>query len=48
VAIWALNYNARENLVFDAGFNRGLTNTSTHWEAFAGFTYLLPKNVLRQ
>jgi hypothetical protein len=40
--LWALNYNARHNLVFDAGFNRGLTSTSTHWEIFTGFTYLLP------
>jgi hypothetical protein len=40
--LWALNYNARNNLVFDGGFNRGLTSTSTRWEVFAGFTYLLP------
>jgi hypothetical protein len=40
--LWALGYTARKNLVFDAGFNRGLTGTSTHWEAFVGFTYLLP------
>jgi hypothetical protein len=40
--LWALGYAARKNLVFDAGFNRGLTSTSTHWEAFVGFTYLLP------
>ncbi len=40
--LWALGYTARKNLVFDAGFNRGLTSTSTHWEAFVGFTYLLP------
>src|SRR6266403_2330878 len=31
--LWALNYNARKNLVVDGGFNRGLTNTSTRWEA---------------
>ena len=43
--LWALNYNARKNLVFDGGFNRGLTSTSTRWEAFAGFTYLLPHKV---
>jgi hypothetical protein len=24
------------------GFNRGLTSTSTRWEVFVGFTYLLP------
>jgi hypothetical protein len=40
--LWALSYAARKTLVFDAGFNRGLTSTSTHWEAFVGFTYLLP------
>jgi hypothetical protein len=40
--LWALNYNARGNLVFDGGFNRGLTSTSTRWEVFVGFTYLLP------
>lgn len=46
--LWALNYNARKNLVFDAGFNRGLTSTSTRWEVFGGFTYLLPHKVLRR
>jgi len=40
--LWAVNYNAKKNLVFDAGFERGLTSTSTNWQAFAGFTYLLP------
>jgi hypothetical protein len=40
--LWALNYNWKKNLVFDAGFNRGLTSTSTQWEIFTGFTYLLP------
>ena len=40
--LWALNYNARSNLVLDGGFNRGLTSTSTRWELFVGFTYLLP------
>jgi hypothetical protein len=40
--LWAVSYTARENLVFDAGFNHGLTGTSTNWEAFLGFTYLLP------
>lgn len=42
----APNYNLKPNLVFDAGFNRGLTSTSTRWEFFAGFTYLLPKRLL--
>ncbi len=40
--LWGVNYNMRKNLVLDCGFNRGLTDTSTRWEAFAGFTYLLP------
>lgn len=41
--LWALSYAVRKNLVFDGGFNRGLTSTSTRWEVFAGFTYLLPR-----
>jgi hypothetical protein len=40
--LWAVSYAARKTLVLDAGFNRGLTSTSTRWEVFAGFTYLLP------
>jgi hypothetical protein len=40
--LWAVNFNARRNLVFDCGFNRGITDTSTRWEVFVGFTYLLP------
>jgi hypothetical protein len=40
--LWAVSYAARKTLVFDAGFDKGLTGTSTHWEAFAGLTYLLP------
>jgi len=40
--LWAVGYMARKNLVLDAGFNPGLTSTSTHWEVFVGFTYLLP------
>jgi hypothetical protein len=43
--LWALNYNASRTLVFDGGFNRGLTSTSTRWEVFAGSTYLLPHRV---
>jgi hypothetical protein len=41
-SLWAVSYAARPTLVLDAGFNRGLTGTSTRWEIFAGFTYLLP------
>lgn len=40
--LWAVNYNARNTLVLDCGFDHGLTSTSTQWEVFAGFTYLLP------
>lgn len=40
--LWAVNYNARRNLVLDTALNRGLTSTSTRWELLAGFTYLLP------
>ena len=40
--LWAVSYQARPTLVFDTGFNHGLTSTSTQWEVFAGFTYLLP------
>jgi hypothetical protein len=43
--LWAVNYNASRELVFDGGFNRGLTNTSTRWEVFVGFTYLLPHRI---
>jgi hypothetical protein len=43
--LWAVNYNAKKNLVFDAGFNHGFTSTSTKWVVVAGFTYLLPKKV---
>jgi hypothetical protein len=39
-------YAPKPNLVFDVGFNRGLTSTSTRWEFFMGFTYLLPKKLL--
>lgn len=40
--LWAVSYTARRNLVFDGGFEKGLTGTSTRWEGFAGLTYLLP------
>ncbi len=43
--LWALSYPVRKNLVVDAGFEAGLTRTSTRWEAFAGFTYLLPRRL---
>jgi hypothetical protein len=40
--LWALGYTVRPNLVLDGGFDRGLTASSTAWEGFAGFTYLIP------
>jgi hypothetical protein len=45
--LWALSYIARKYLVFDGGFDHGLTSTSTKWEVFAGFTYLLPHRIFR-
>jgi len=46
--LWAVSYPVRKNLVLDAGFNRGITSTSTQWEGFAGFTYLLPHRLWRK
>jgi hypothetical protein len=46
--LWALSYAMRKNLVFDAGFNRGLTSSSTQWEGFGGFTYRLPYRLWRE
>jgi hypothetical protein len=46
--LWAVSYPVRRNLVVDAGFNRGLTSSSTQWEGFAGFTYLLPHRLWRE
>jgi hypothetical protein len=43
--LWAVSYAAGKTLVFDAGFERGLTSSSTRWEFFAGFTYLLPRRL---
>lgn len=40
--LYAVSYAVRPNLVVDTGFNRGLTGTSTRWEGFGGFTYLVP------
>jgi hypothetical protein len=45
--LWALAYTPKRNLVFDIGFNAGLTSTSTKWEAFVGFTYLLPHRLCK-
>ena len=46
--LWAASYPVRKNLVIDAGFDHGFTNTSTRWEGFAGFTYLLPHRLWRR
>lgn len=46
--LWAVSYTASKTLVFDAGFDHGLTSTSTQWEAFAGFTYLLPHKIIHR
>lgn len=46
--LWAISYTANKDLVFDAGFDRGLTSTSTQWEVFAGFTYLLSHKILHR
>jgi hypothetical protein len=40
--LWALSLPINKNLVVDGGFDHGLTSSSTHWEEFVGFTYLLP------
>jgi hypothetical protein len=45
--LWCVSYALKKNLVADAGFNRGLTTTSTQWEGFAGFTYLWPHRLWR-
>jgi hypothetical protein len=45
--LWCVSYALKKNLVADTGFNRGLTTTSTQWEGFAGFTYLLPRRLWR-
>jgi len=43
--LFAPSYTVNHGLVLDGGFNRGLTATSTRWEIFLGFTYLLPKRL---
>jgi hypothetical protein len=45
--LWSASYALKKNLVLDAGFDHGLTSTSTQWEGFAGFTYLLPHRLWR-
>lgn len=45
--LWCGAYSLRKNLVIDAGFDHGFTRTSTDWEGFAGFTYVLPHRLWR-
>lgn len=45
--LFALSYSLRPNLVLDSGFSHGFTGTSTRWQSFAGFTYLLPHRLWR-
>jgi len=40
--LWALSFGPNNHLIYDVGFDVGLTTTSTHWEIFGGFTYLVP------
>jgi len=46
--LWEVSYSLRRNLVLDAGFDHGLTSTSTHLEEFAGFTYLFPHSLWKK
>lgn len=46
--LFALSYTLRPNLVLDAGLSHGFTSTSTRWQSFVGFTYLLPHRLWRQ
>jgi hypothetical protein len=45
--LFAGAYPLKPNLVVDAGFNHGWTSTSTQWEGFVGFTYVLPHHFLK-
>ncbi len=46
-SLLALAFSPNKLLVFDGGFSRGLTETSTRWQVFAGFTYLMPHKLWR-
>jgi len=46
--LWSVSYALKKNLIVDVGFEHGLTSTSTQWEGFAGFTYLLPHRLWRE
>lgn len=45
--LWAVSWSPNPHLVYDVGFDVGLTTTSTHWEYFGGFTYLVPHKLWR-
>jgi hypothetical protein len=45
--LWAVSFGPNRHLVYDVGFDVGLTTTSTHWEVFGGFTYLIPHKLWR-
>ena len=40
--LWAVKYNANKELVFDAGFNRGLTSSSTRGKSFPDLPVYCP------
>jgi hypothetical protein len=46
--LWSLSYPINRQFVVDGGFDHGFTATSTHWEGFAGFTYLLPSRLWKR
>jgi hypothetical protein len=46
--LWAVSYPVKRNLVVDVGFDHGFTSTSTHWQEFIGFTYLMPHRLWRK
>jgi hypothetical protein len=46
--LWAVSYPVRKNLVIDVGLDHGFTSTSTQWQGFAGFTYLLPYRLWKE
>jgi hypothetical protein len=46
--LWSASYPVQKNLVIDAGFDHGVTTTSTHWECFGGSTYLLLRRLWPQ
>jgi hypothetical protein len=45
--LYCVSYSLRPNIIFDLGFERGLTSTSTPWQVLAGVTYVLPQRLWR-